>query len=95
MLCWRQMQDHEVHPRADAPDRRRQSRGSGAEPERPELVSRILGTYFEMPGLVLRLQQAARLFSLQFRTCEVVFDALVRAGKLRRTFDGQYALPES
>jgi DNA-binding IclR family transcriptional regulator len=73
-------------------DRRRPERAVDGEPHRSELVSRILGTFSEMPGLVLRLEQAARLFGLRPRTCEVVLDALLRAGRLRRTADGQYAL---
>jgi hypothetical protein len=78
---------------AGAPDRRSGKRALKGEPPRPLLVSRILGTYSEMPGVVLRLDQAARLLGLRSRTCEVVFDALIQTGRLRRTADGQYALP--
>jgi hypothetical protein len=45
-----------------------------------------------MPGLSLHLNQAARLFALQERTCEIVMDDLVREGQLRRAADGQYLL---
>ena len=75
------------------PDAGRTNRRNTGEPERPELISTILGTYSEMPGLMLRLEQAAKLFGLRSRTCEVVLDSLVRRGRLRRTADGQYALP--
>jgi hypothetical protein len=74
-------------------DRRRGKRALTGEPPRAQLVSRILGTYSEMPGVVLRLDQAARMLGLKFRTCEIVFDALIRTGRLRLTADGQYALP--
>jgi hypothetical protein len=50
----------------------------------------VLGTYREMPGLRLLVDEAARLFGLRSRTCEVVLDALVRDGALRRTTEGHY-----
>lgn len=60
------------------------------EPSRSGLVTRILGTYAEMPGLSLHFSQAVRLFGLRETTCRVVLDDLVRAGRLRRARDGQY-----
>ena len=78
--------------RIHSTDRRRVSRGSSnGEPPRPHLVSLILGTYREMPGLRLHLNQAARLFGLRDVTCRVVLDDLVESGLLRLTSDGQYA----
>jgi hypothetical protein len=50
----------------------------------------ILGTYREMPGLCLHLNQAARFFGITTNTCRIVLDDLVKAGKLARTADGQY-----
>jgi DNA-binding IclR family transcriptional regulator len=50
----------------------------------------ILGTFREMPGLCLHLNQAARLFGLRRNTCEVVLEDLVAQGKLRRASDGQF-----
>jgi DNA-binding IclR family transcriptional regulator len=50
----------------------------------------IVGTYREMPGLSLSLNQAARLFGLRETTCRVVLRDLVDAGLLRRTRDGHY-----
>ena len=74
------------------PDRRRQSRGTGdTEPARPQLVSLIIGTFREMPGLCLYESQAAPLFGLRATTCHVVMQDLVAQGKLRRAADGQYA----
>src|SRR5688572_3603900 len=64
--------------RFGAPDRRTRPRGvPPAEPHRPELVSRILGSYREMPGLSLQPAQAGRLFGISLDTCHVVFDELV------------------
>src|SRR5262245_19777969 len=73
-------------------DRRRSPRESprGA-PGRSVLESLIAGTYREMPGLVLTLPQAARLFGLRDLTCRVLLEDLVRQGRLRRLKDGQYA----
>jgi hypothetical protein len=71
-------------------ERRHAPRGVHAEPERLPLISLVLGTYAEMPGLALQLHQAARLFGLRERTCRVVFDDLVRDGRLRQCSDSQY-----
>ena len=49
----------------------------------------ILGTFREMPGLSLQMNQAARLFGLHRGTCEVILEDLVAQGKLRRSADGQ------
>ena len=54
------------------------------------LTQSILSTYKEMPGLILHLNQAARLFGLREATCRAVLDELVRRGELRRAADGQY-----
>ena len=72
-------------------ERRRQPRGTAeGEPERRSVVSMVVGTYRETPGLMLHLGQAARLFGLRRTTCQIVLDDLVRARHLRRTTDGQY-----
>ena len=75
-----------------AGERRRAPRGSDGEPPRAQLMSRVLGTYNEMPGLSLNLQQAARLFGVRDKTCEVLLEDLVRSGYLRRMLDDQYGL---
>ncbi|HEU4925536.1 MAG TPA: hypothetical protein VFT24_00725 [Vicinamibacterales bacterium] len=77
-------------PGAGTLDRRRQQRGAGAEPVRAELVAMVLGTFREMPGLCLHLNQAARLFGVHPTTCQVLLDDLVALGRLRRAHDGQY-----
>jgi hypothetical protein len=74
------------------PERRRIGRGeAGTEPTRGHLVSMILGTFREMPGLTLHPVQAERLFGLRTVTCEVVLQDLTAAGHLRQGADGQYA----
>jgi len=79
-------------PRHHLPNRRRLARGEpGTEPTRAQLVSMILGTFRDMPGLVLHSVQAARLFGLRTRTCEVVLGDLTASGHLRQGADGQYA----
>jgi hypothetical protein len=73
-------------------ERRRSPRESPrGEPGRAVLESLIVGTYREMPGLILTLPQAARLFGLRDVTCRVLFTDLVRQGRLRQLKDGQYA----
>jgi hypothetical protein len=77
--------------RLGAPDRRKAARGTSlGEPPRSELTSRILGSYREMPGLMLALPQAARLFGIRESTCAIVLEDLVREGQLGRAADGQY-----
>jgi hypothetical protein len=60
------------------------------EPSHGRLFDTILSTYREMPGLILHLKQAARLFGLRETTCRIVLEELVRQGRLRRALDGQY-----
>ena len=64
-------------------------------PDSDSLVyGRILGEFREMPGLILTLAQAARLFNLERADCQQVFDCLVLAKVLRT--DGQiYGLTDS
>ena len=78
--------------RHGAPDRRRLGRGEpGTEPTRGQLVSMILGTFRDMPGLTLHSVQAARLFGLRTLTCDVVLGDLLASGRLCQGADGQYA----
>jgi hypothetical protein len=56
------------------------------------VVTTILASYAEMPGLCLRLEQAARLFNLSVDTCRTVLDDLVRDCRLRYDARGQYRL---
>jgi len=51
------------------------------------LQARICAEFREMPGLMLTLAQAARLFSIDMTDCERTFGTLVEAGVL--TTDGR------
>jgi hypothetical protein len=48
----------------------------------PGLRRRITGEFQEMPGLVITLAQASRLFSLEPAQCERVLGSLVEGGVL-------------
>jgi hypothetical protein len=67
-------------------------RGASAEPERPQLIALVLGTFRETLGERLSVAEARRLFGLREVTCRVVLDHLVGQKLLRRTRDGRYAL---
>ena len=78
------------------PERRQTTRaGVQGEASRRQLVALILGTYAEMPGLSLHLNQATRLFGLREVTCRVILDDLVRDGRLRQSADNQYRAANS
>lgn len=47
------------------------------------LHTRVSAEFREMPGLMLTLPQAARLFSIDLPQCERVLSALVARGELR------------
>ncbi len=73
-------------------DRRRVPRGVNGEPERPQLISVVLGTFKETLGERLSLGEARRLFGLREATCRVVLDYLVGQNLLRQTRDGRYTM---
>lgn len=78
-------------PPPRTPERRNAVRGDvNGEPHRGQLERMILGTYAEMPGLLLTLPQAARLFGLRQETCRVVLDDLAQRSLVRRTETGHY-----
>jgi hypothetical protein len=80
-----------MRTRVRASDRRHVTRNTRlGEPCRRELTSTILASYEQKPGLTLNIHQAARLFTLQPRTCQVVLEDLVRDGALQRAPDGGY-----
>lgn len=56
----------------------------------PEWIEVIRADYREMPGLILTLAQAQRLWSLDAATCEGILEQLMYSGFLRRTRDGRY-----
>ena len=56
-------------------------------PERVQLelaaiVRRVRDEFFEMPGLVLTVEQATRLWGLEHETCRAVIDELVKTSFL-------------
>jgi hypothetical protein len=53
------------------------TRASRPEDDLPVLLSRVAAEFREMPGLVLTISQAARLFSIEAARCERVLGALV------------------
>jgi hypothetical protein len=57
------------------------------------LLTRILGEYREMPGLMLTATQAARLWGIDVTQCLTALQALVTAGHLYQTPDGHFLLP--
>ena len=52
------------------------------------VAPRVLAEFNEMPGMVLTLGQAARLFGLDQEVCRVVIDTLVDSAYLRMTTAG-------
>ena len=78
-----------MQPR-DNPTRRGRRANDDHEASMGYLVDVVLGTFHEMPGLVLDLKQATRLFGLPEATCRLVLDELVRQRRLSRGEDGQY-----
>ena len=58
---------------------------------RDALVIRIRAEYTEMPGMILRPEQVARLCGVDRTACALVLDALVQAQFLWRRPDGTYA----
>jgi hypothetical protein len=79
---------------ATLPERRTRARGGYISPHRSQLIERVLGSFHEMPGLKLTLEQASRLLGIDSTTCQVIFDDLVRSGQLRRLSTECYALPD-
>jgi len=55
-----------------------------------DIQRRIEGEYLEMPGLILSVEQAQRLWALDQPSCELYLAALVRTRFLRMTADGRY-----
>ena len=55
-----------------------------------ELMDRVRSEYLEMPGMILQLDQIARLCGVDRVLCRTVLDRLVEAGFLRMRIDGGY-----
>lgn len=68
----------------------RQSTVRLSPPPDIELINRVRGEFFEMPGMRLSFDQAARLWALDRHTCETVIERLVAVGYLERDGHGLY-----
>ena len=55
-----------------------------------DVLNRIEGEYYEMPGMCVTPPQAQRLWGLDSTTCELVLTTLVERGVVRRTHRGMY-----
>src|SRR6476659_613779 len=55
-----------------------------------DVLQRVEAEYREMPGLSLTVPQAARLWGLDSRTCDIVLTTLLDRQVLRRTAIGTY-----
>jgi hypothetical protein len=58
--------------------------------ERQRLTERIRNEFMEMPGLVLTLPQASRLFGLSPEACARVLSELVRSRQLSGAREERY-----
>jgi hypothetical protein len=61
-----------------------------ATPAIREALLRVEGEYREMPGLSLTLPQAARLWGLDYVTCELLLANLIERRILKRALNGTY-----
>ena len=52
------------------------------------VTARVRAEFDEMPGLMLTVPQASRLFGLDEEMCRAIVDRLVRLAYLRRTGTG-------
>ena len=57
------------------------------------VLRRIRCEFREVPGLVVTIPQAARLWHLDRASCRELLDALVVDGSLRRNAEGVYFVP--
>ena len=60
-------------------------------PPEEDVLLRICGEYYEMPGLRLSARQAQRLFGLSEAECKKLFGELLARRFLARHPDGTYA----
>jgi len=52
------------------------------------VTARVRAEFDEMPGLMLTVPQASRLFGLDEEMCRMIVERLVRVAYLRRTDNG-------
>jgi hypothetical protein len=68
---------------------------ASTDPAVARWVQTLRGEFLEVPGLLLTRDQVQRLWGLDGKTCDVVLEALVREGFLRRTEQGGFARRDS
>jgi hypothetical protein len=56
------------------------------------LLRRVRGEYREMPGLRLTIEQAMRLWDLDYQTCASVLDSLIASHYLAVDGNGRYRM---
>jgi hypothetical protein len=85
--------------KAREPSRSKSTSATSSEISRPndvranavrEALLRAEGEYREMPGLSLTMPQAARLWALDFSTCELILTNLIERRILKRALNGTY-----
>src|SRR3954465_2122435 len=57
-------------------------------------AGRVLSEFEEMPGMMLTVHQASKLFGLDQELCRVVLDVLIDGAYLRQTPSGRITLGE-
>jgi hypothetical protein len=80
-----------------APANRSDSREwqASTDPAVARWLQTLRGEFLEVPGLLLTRDQVQRLWGLDGKMCDVVLEALVQDGFLRRTEQGGFVRRES
>lgn len=68
---------------------------ASTDPAVARWVQTLRGEFLEVPGLLLTRDQVQRLWGLDGQMCDVVLEALVQDGFLRRTEQGGFVRRES
>jgi hypothetical protein len=58
------------------------------------VAGRVLSEFEEMPGMMLTVRQASKLFGLELEVCRVVLDMLIDRAYLRQIAGGRIVLGE-
>ncbi len=70
-----------------------QDRQDSRQSKMRAVEDRIMADYREMPGLMLTVAQASRLWAIDARLCEELLEHLADRHLLRRTRDGCFVRP--
>lgn len=68
---------------------------ASTDPAVARWVQTLRGEFLEVPGLLLTRDQVQRLWGLDGKMCDVVLEALVQDGFLRRTEQGGFVRRDS